>query len=74
MRVFRNRRMVRVTEAWQMERMAVDENGKTSNTRKWRALKGQRKESEGHQAGEEHDLVHSLEKLSLVMMWRINCK
>lgn len=44
--------MVRVTEARQMERMAVDENGKTSNTRTWRALKGQRKESEGHQAGE----------------------
>lgn len=44
--------MVRVAEAWQVERMAVDENGKTSNTRTWGALKGQRKEGEGHQTGE----------------------
>lgn len=43
--------MVRVTEARQMERMAVDESGKTSNIRTRRALKGQTKESEGDQAG-----------------------
>ena len=42
-----------MAEAWQVERMAVDENGKTSNTRTWGALKGQRKEGEGHRTLEK---------------------